>query len=548
MSLSSSSRNAAGRILIQLWFWLHLVSLFALILQTSTPAQYFGKYSKTALLIIGAFVVTTPLVLLASRWLQKAFARLDLMPKLNPALAAIIYIGSFILIFGLWTISTGPTSSYIVIRMYLTVMVFIVALWSLEAFPLPVPKTTFRLDWLLLGGTIILVAVLSRYFPKLLWADEGLGTSLALSWAQHGKIAFPILYSVPYGTMYSLVELGLGIWYTLFGVTLATARFFMLLVGVAALGVTYLTARMLFSKQVSAIVTLLALLPILTLNYIRIDISAAFYVAVALYCFVRAEKKGQLWLHFVAGFAIAWAVDGQPTVYPITLAFTLAYAFEYARLLLEKRKFFVYRPFFYLFLGQAAGALGYVSFYTVLSSGEFLSHTAALLGLTTGLTGIHQSMVGLRFSGFGTELTDQISLTIHKVPLLVSAAALGGVVSLFRRTFINRTLVFVVLSSIVIFSISFTYFPNFYFFPILPLYMLLPSAAFAEVEKRLAENASNKNLHFIFAGLTALVIGASLGLLVNSLAGAESQSYEQALLVSNQIRLLVPKQEKFVCI
>src|SRR5258708_17449589 len=109
MSLSSSSRNAAGRILIQLWFWLHLVSLFALILQTSTPAQYFGKYSKTAMLIIGAFVVTTPLVLLASRWLQRASARFDMSAKLNPALAAIIYIVSLILIFCLFTIVTCPT-------------------------------------------------------------------------------------------------------------------------------------------------------------------------------------------------------------------------------------------------------------------------------------------------------------------------------------------------------------------------------------------------------------------------------------------------------
>ncbi len=155
-------------------------------------------------------------------------------------------------------------------------------------------------------------------------------------------------------------------------------------------------------------------------------------------------------------------------------------------------------------------------------------------------------MVGLRFSGFRTVLTDQISLTIQEAPLLVSAAALGSVVALFRRTFINRTLVFVVLSSIVIFSISFTYFRNFYVLHSLPLYVLLAGGAFAEVEKRLAENASNKNLHFIFAGLTALVIGASLGLLVNSLAGAESQSYEQALVVAKQIRLVVPKEETFV--
>src|SRR5258708_20456286 len=157
-------------------------------------------------------------------------------------------------------------------------------------------------------------------------------------------------------------------------------------------------------------------------------------------------------------------------------------------------------------------------------------------------------MVGLRFSGFGSVLMDQISLTIQEAPLLVSAAALGGVVALFRRTFINRTLVFVVLSSIVIFSISFTYFRNFYVLHSLPLYVLLAGGAFAEVEKRLAENASNKNLHFIFAGLTALVIVASSAFLVNPLPSAESQSYEQALLVSNQIRLLVPKQEKFVCI
>ncbi|MCZ7542030.1 MAG: hypothetical protein M5R40_00120 [Anaerolineae bacterium] len=126
--------------LIRAWFWLHLASLAAIALQPSTQGVVLGRYSTSAALALVAFVVLTPVVWFGTRWLAGRVEQVSLSRR-GYAAALLAASGA---LFVLWALPASPTSSHIVIRLYLTFVLFTAALWSLERVRLPPGRATCR--------------------------------------------------------------------------------------------------------------------------------------------------------------------------------------------------------------------------------------------------------------------------------------------------------------------------------------------------------------------------------------------------------------------
>jgi len=205
--------------LIKSWLWLHLASLVAVLLQPSTPATILGRYSRTSLLVFGTLLVTFPIVIFGSRWLVQNIQRISLRRWQSIALI----ICCALAIFGCWLINTGPTSSYLIIRLYVTFVIVTSTIWCLQYLTLPIVGSRFSM--ILSVGICLLLLAISTRFPPLLWPDEGYMTSVALGFVQTGRPLFLMWQPVQLES-FSLAYLGLGLWYQVFGVDLAAGRVF----------------------------------------------------------------------------------------------------------------------------------------------------------------------------------------------------------------------------------------------------------------------------------------------------------------------------------
>ncbi len=502
---------------IRSWFGLHLVSLAAILLQPSTPALILGRYSRTSALILGAFLVASPLVWAGTRWLA---GRVDRLTLKTWQYAAVSLTASGLL-FGLWAAPIGQTSSYLIVRLYLTFILFTALIWALQH--LVFPAWTANLPWLLGVGACALLLILSTRFPGLLWTDEGFMLSGALGFVHKGYPQVS-LFEPARLEGYSLAYMGLGGWLSVFGVSVGSGRTFIFVLGLVSLAFSYAAVRNAYSSFTAWLAVILGAFALLINNYLRADIGVAVALAIAFCCFALAQKKGWDWPHLLVGFAVGFGLDGHPNAYRFGLAFGIAYLLDYGLLVRERRRFFVYRPFFYLVAGGLMGFGAYFALYATITE-RFLIYARA-------------PFWSFDLLAAPAVLLEQFNSALRLAPALFGAAALGVVVALRRRNALDRLLLVVVVVSPLTLAVLYSYYRDYYLVHLLPTLVLLAAGLFWELEKAIPRHAQG-----------AFVLAATLlclGLLTQALGAAGSQSYAQALAVADRLREIVPRESVLV--
>ncbi len=501
---------------IKMWFWLHLVTLLGLILQPSTPAVILGRYSTTSALLVAVFAVLTPIVWFGTNWLARWIETVQLATWQYAA----VFLTSLVITFGLWVFNRAFTDSYIVMRLYFTFVALTLAVWSL----LHMPSFPGRLGFFLAVGMCLLLLIVASRFPGLLWTDEGYMTTVALGFIQEGR-PVPLYLRPAELASFSLTYLGLGAWYSLFGVDISTGRLFTFSLGLASLAFVYGAIRRSYSASAAWPAIVLGALALLVTNYLRTDIGIVLCLSAAFYFFSVAHHTGQNWPHLLVGLLVGFSLDGHPNAYRFSLAFGVAYLVEYGLLVWQRRRFFIYWPLVYLTVGGALGVGAYFALYRILTPEAFMGR-------------VQSSLVKFRPHLIAPLLFEQFHSALQYAPLLLGAAALGIIPSLRRGTPLQRLAVIVLLASAVIFAASYPFYRDYYLVHSLIPLALLAGGAFYAMERHLS--------HTIMSGVTIFVVVASLGVLIQRFQADNSQGFNQTFEVARRIRGIVPLQEVFV--
>jgi hypothetical protein len=512
-------------VFIRSWFWLHIVSVVSVVLQPTTPAHVLGVYSSRSFAVLLILLATCPLVWWATQHLaqvvEQNHSTFNRMQKLG-------FFGLCIAgLYCLWAIDLGPTNSYTVLRLYISVVVVTLALWALDS----LPHSIIRLEWILGIGCCLLTLILALNFPGLLWTDEGFNSSVALSFVYHRGLVHPtFLGGVPTsGPIYSIVYMGLGIWYSIFGVELGIGRAFVFLIGLASLFLTYKTAKYFYSQPAAWGAIILAVFVILTNNVLRADIGVAFFLSVAFYMYGLAHRTQRQWLHLIVGLAIALSLDGHPNAYRFIVAFALSYLVEFAQALRSQRWYVVCKPLVYLLTGQVIGVIIYVSLYVFLEPIGFIQH-------------LTQSSTTINIGNVPYLLFEQFSSFLRNAPLLFGCAFLGVIFGFQRWNPLDRLLIIVAVTSLLIFASTYNLYRSYYLLQSITLLALLAAGLINAIEVRVATSQNRA----VLTGVIVLVLASSGGWLTQRFQVANAQSYSDALIIATQIRKFVPTTETVV--
>jgi hypothetical protein len=323
---------------------------------------------------------------------------------------------------------------------------------------------------------------------------------------------------------FSLTYLGLGIWYQIFGVDLATGRVFIFVLALISLGFVFATARKLYSPTVAWFAVILGAFGFLFDNYLRTDIGVAVALSIAFYFYALSRQSNRNWPHLLVGIALGLSLDGHPIAYRFCLAFGMAYLLDYALFIREQRRFVMYWPVILLIVGGVLGVGAYFGFYATL--------TKTFLGLARS-----------PYTSFNTSvmldvLTTHFNAALRLVPLLLGAAITGVVVALLRRDATDRLLIISIMAPALIIALLYGFYRDYYL-----IHSIVPLALLAACALRELEKHSNQ---MVTAGIIVIITIACLGWLTQGLVGSHGQGYNQALTVAERIRALVPKDTVFV--
>jgi hypothetical protein len=503
--------------LLRSWVWLHLASLVAVLLQPSTPATILGRYSRTSILAFAGLLVTFPAVIIATRWLVRNIERISLRRWQHIA----VLIGCTLAIFGCWLINTGPTSSYLIMRLYLTFIVLTLAIWCLRYVTFPAIASRWPL---ILGvGSCFILLVISARFPPLLWTDEGYMTSVALGFVRTGR-PLVLMWQPAQLESFSLTYLGLGIWYQLLGVSLGMGRIFIFVLALISLGFVFAAARRLYSPAAAWFAVILGAFAFLFDNYLRTDIGVAVALSMAFYFFALSRQGNRNWPHLFVGLALGLSLDGHPIAYRFCIAFGMAYLIDYAFLIMERRRFVIYWPVILLIIGGLLGVGAYFGFYATITK-TFLSFARS-------------PYTGLSASAILDVLTAHFNAALRLAPLLLGAAIAGIAIALRRRDTADRLLVITIIVPALIIGLFYGFYRDYYLIhSIVPL-ALLAAGALRELEKHSSQ--------MVTVGFVAILTIACLGWLTQGLVGSTGQGYNQALTVAERIRAVVSRDVAFV--
>jgi 4-amino-4-deoxy-L-arabinose transferase-like glycosyltransferase len=170
--------------------------------------------------------------------------------------------------------------------------------------------------WLLIGGIVVVVVSVIRVlafstYPFIDLQDEAWVTAWTVNWMQTGHFGDPTLGGLgdayyAYPRFYWLM----GIWMNIFGVGLWQGRLLGWLLILPVIGLTVLAARAWYGKAVAALTAAFMFCSAVLISAARIrhDIGLAICVAGALWLYALAEKRGRIWLHFLAGLLIALGI------------------------------------------------------------------------------------------------------------------------------------------------------------------------------------------------------------------------------------------------
>jgi hypothetical protein len=514
--------------LIRLLPILHIVSLIAVILQPSQPPIFLQRYSRISIVIFVGLLISLPLVVWLSRWLNRRLEKNPFSPTTFQR--GFILVAIAVLLIGLGFLASLPTNSYGVLSFYGVYALCVLGLWLVGS---PVQAQDFKgRRWLWIGAVVVIgLVVLAAHFPGQYWTDEGYNTGLALSIARDGQFAIPMFKLTPelYGPNYSLIYVALAAVYRIFGVSLANGRVLFYLVGLLTLAVISRVVRYFYSETISWTVFIIGAIVVLASNYMRADIEVALWLGLGLWFFALAYTRNQPRWHILVGLAVGFSADGHPNAYRFIAAFAVAYVPDYLVQMRAARRWIWPTSLIYLTGGAFAGLLVYIGLYTILAPTSF---------------GGRINTIQILFNGRAlfTQAVAQFSSALQHGSLLVGLALFGAAVSLIQHNTFDRLLIVVPIVSGIVLAVLYGYYRDYYFVHLLPFYVLLAAAALGYLERQLPPIRAS----LYMTALMLFLLCAAAGWLAGKMIANRSQDYGQAQDVAEKIRAFIPQDATFI--
>ncbi len=511
LAAQEKSVRAAQRV----WLGLHLSSLLAFLAQTSANPMFLGRYSAVRLGIVGALALTLPAAWVAPRYGQRCLGRV------RGVWHTVVVLGAVVLVGGLWAFPFGSTAGHVLLRAYISVVLGTCAFWSLQRGPVLPPRLGRALPWLLGLGVCVLLAWVATFFPPLRWVDEGYTTNLSWSFFHSGFPRLTIYQPMDVRAM-GLVSWGLGAWLSAFGFSLAAARLYIFAVGLLGFGVVFWVGRKQYGAPAAWAGVVAGVFGLSAINTVFRDIEVALLVALALYAAWRATHGGAAWWHGVAGFLVAFSVDGHPIAYRLALGFGAAYVWEWALLWRARGRLVWHRPLGWFVLGGVLGVGCYVFLYTRVWS----------------VLGQYSAISPMVFNGVGSfrVLGDELAEALRSTPILFVLSALGAFVAWRRNTPFDRLLVFALVVPFVVLALWYPRMRQYYLMHTLTLQALLVASLFQGLVGALADRRREMTA---IGGLLVLLTVANGALLWEGVQRRSAQGYDEALALAAEVRALL---------
>ncbi len=509
--------------LVKAWLWLHVLALLAITLQKSTPVAVLGQYSKRSFAILVFFAITLPVMWVVTRWLVRHMDRIGLPQRAY----GLLFAACAASLLGEWALHVGPTRSYVIVRLYISLVIFSVGLWSLRHLALPNwGKTIARLIGI---ASIAVLFILSLHFPGLRWTDEGYAANAAWESAHTGKTTVSMYQPSKLETLSSMYR-ALGVWFEPFGVSLQAARAFTYTMALVALAITFAAALTIAHETAvwaAGIVTLFSFVPI---NYLYQNIEVTVLLAVGYALFIAAERSGKTWLHLLVGLAVGFSVDGHPIAYGFGVAFGVAYMLEWALVIIRERRRVLYWPLLYLAIGGVVGSALFIGLYQVVGSSLYSDYAS-------------ESPFFLQSPSSAFRLLrDQIDSALIYIPLLVGLGLFGAVTVSRQDNRLVRLLLISLVVPLVVLAVLYDHNRQYYLLHLLVPLMLLAALGL----HKLRASYPPERQATIMLGIVVMVTAASVGGLLDVYAHRSAQDYGPALRVAQAVRALIPRDAKLV--
>jgi hypothetical protein len=493
----------------------HSIALLAVLLGTYTPPIYLNRYSTRAFFVIVFLALTLPVAIAMSRlsmhfWqvhIAKRLLRHGLWFRVGMILISLLVLAI------LWSLSLAPTTSYLIVRIYITGVFVIVSSLIIST---TIRFTLDRKVLLVLGGFLLMTAgMLTRTFPFLLWTDEGFTGSISLTWVQTGELVLGFLQPA-HVELYSLYFGLVGLWQQVFGSSLEAVRFANFVIALVALGLMGWGLRWRYGGRIAWQVVLLASFVVLRLNYARHDTWVMVWFALMLLAYIQAIHRQRRWAHLLVGLFAGLSLDGHPNMYRFALAIGVLYTWDYGIALWRTKRWVWYRPFFEVALGGVLGVTLYMGFYL-----SFTQNFDEQLGSQFVVT--IESIVYL--------LGEQIAVAVSTAPILIGGTIIA-IWALWTRQIEDETGCFVVrllLVGTLVLALTYDrYRIHYQLHLVVPMMMLLGMILHrvAQYERRVADSSF-------------LLLIAVNGIYLVQGVTRSSQSYDEALVVAQEIAPLL---------
>lgn len=339
----------------------------------SDVTTFLGRYSLTYAFQLSVMLVLmitfAGLAFLRSRGFSFDLARW--LPR-NRAAAWLVALGGGIGLVAYWAFFPGGRSQpgVMLFAVYSTSLLFALWLWLLHATQADERFILPSAGWLTVLGLVIIALFTWRLLgqvPPSLFLDEAWVANWGVSLYTLGRPVQMLMADMtPELTMRApLFFIVMGAWLSAVGITLENARSFWVMLLWASLPFLYKSAQKLYGAAIAGLACVLAAALIPPHVYIRMDTVVAFFLAIGLWAWLRAEETQRPLWYGIAGFALALMFEGHqfPIVYDA--AFALVVAYDYARLLWREKRWVWYAPFWAFAAGGLLGTALYLFLHSV---------------------------------------------------------------------------------------------------------------------------------------------------------------------------------------
>ena len=495
----------------------HLIALLAVVLQPSTPATILDRYSTTSFFVLVILLVTWPLTWLLRKQFADYLEKLSLLPFAGKLIVFLI----FAITASIWFWNFGPTTSYFIVRLYITFVLGIILVFQAEKVQLP--NISYKSIIAIGILSFLSFMLLSRIYPHLLWTDEGYTASVAQTWIKTGHPQ-PGYWSPAIVESYSTYFGWLGIWQNIFGSTFEAIRFGMFFIAILTSALTWFGMKTAFGKKTAWQIIILGGFAFIQLNFIRRDVWAALWLSLVILCYIWAYHHSKAWPHFVVGLLAGLSLDGHPNMYRFGMALGFIYFIDYILRIQEAKKWIWYKPFYYLAAGGILAVAIYITFF--LNVAPTFSK-----GLSSPITWGIEKVIPL----LGAHITN----AMHYSPILSGLAVVGMFLTWRIKEYktLGRTLTLLLIMGAIILGLLYDRYRIHYQEHLIVPLMYLGALALWKLHK-----ISPRSADWIFV----LLFVASSAYLLGDIRNIESQNYKDALTVAREAKTIVPEDEMII--